>query len=75
MATRQNETAEQTNPLSPVMDRAWNEFALLAFARIVARKHGVIVPNTDADSLSSLSNEELEKRLRLVSELAHLPPA
>jgi len=52
--------------------REWLEFAYDGFARIVARKHGIVVPTVD---LSTLSDEELERRLRLVTELAHLPPA
>jgi hypothetical protein len=52
--------------------RIWNLFAIRAFATIVARKHNVVVP---LDGVDDLSDEELTTRLRLVSELAHLPPA
>jgi hypothetical protein len=56
----------------PSDSRIWQEFAYHSYARIVARKHGIVVPDVD---LSILSDEELERRVRLVSELAHLPPA
>lgn len=52
--------------------REWNIFAYHSFARIVARKHGLVPPELD---FSSLSDEEVEVRLRMVQELAHLPPA
>lgn len=52
--------------------REWRIFAFRGFARIVARKHGIAVPELN---LESLSDEDLESRLRLISELAHLPPA
>jgi len=47
-------------------------FAFHGFARIVARKHGLVVPDVD---LSQLSDEDLEQRYNVVRELAHLPPA
>ena len=69
MATK---TANGNDSLLGLAVREWNEFAYVAFARIVARKHNIPVPEVD---LANLSDEELERRLRLVSELAHLPPA
>jgi len=59
-------------PPSPGETRAWQEFAIQSFARIVARKHGVTVP---LSNLQDLSDEELENRLQVIRELAHLPPA
>lgn len=67
MATNQNANS------TPTTSRGWQEFALKSFAVIVARKHGITAP--EMDDLKSLSDEELEKRLRLMSEMAHLPPA
>jgi len=51
--------------------RFWNIFAYHSFSRIVARKHGISVPAIDLDSLS---NEEIETRLQVMRDLAHLPP-
>jgi hypothetical protein len=53
------------------VNRAWQEFAYHAFARLVARKHGIAVPDVD---IVSLSDEELERRTALLQELSHLPP-
>lgn len=53
-------------------DRQWNEFAFHSYARIVARKHNIAVPEVD---ISVLSDEELERRMRLLFDMAHLPPA
>lgn len=68
MATRDNRDADQPTVGNT---REWNEFAYHAFARICARKHNSVPPVTD---LQSLSDGELERRVRLLSELAHLPP-
>lgn len=51
--------------------RAWNEFAYASYAKVCARKHNLLVPYAD---LGSLTDEELERRTRLLAELAHLPP-
>jgi hypothetical protein len=61
----QNETPEDAS-------RQWNIFALKGYAAIVARKHSIVVPTSD---IELISNEELVVRLRLVADLAHLPPA
>jgi hypothetical protein len=58
------------NSTSPT--RAWAEFAVRGYALICARKHGLAAP---LDDLGSLSDEELERRLSVVRDLAHLPPA
>jgi hypothetical protein len=65
-------TTTSEPPLAGSGSRIWNAFAIRAFATIVARKHNIMVP---LDDLQDLSDEELAGRLRLVSELAHLPPA
>jgi hypothetical protein len=54
-----------------VVARSWQEYAFHAYARIVARKHGLAAPTLD---LTSLSDEELETSLATVRDLAHLPP-
>lgn len=54
----------------PSSTREWQIFAVKAFSKIIARKHGLAVPPVD---LEKLSDEQLEARLRLISELAHLP--
>jgi hypothetical protein len=70
MATTNGKSASQSD--DSVNSRSWNEFAYLSFARIVARKHDMVLPDVD---FSTLSDEELTRRVRLLSELAHLPPA
>jgi hypothetical protein len=52
-------------------DRAWLEFSFLSFSRIANRKHGFAVPDLPLDRLS---DEELQRRVDLLRELAHLPP-
>jgi hypothetical protein len=69
MATSLN--IPETSESSPL--RGWTLFAAKAYAKIIARKHDIAVP--DIDVFESLSDEELSQRLRLLSELAHLPPA
>jgi len=64
--------ASETNRRSSDSQRDWMIFAFHGFARIVARKHGLVVPDVD---LSQLSDEDLEQRYNVVRELAHLPPA
>lgn len=71
MATRDGNSAI-LDPFSPEEARKWSIFACRSFAHIVARKHNIIVPSLD--TLEILSDEELERRMRLLSELAHLPP-
>ena len=71
MATKSDVTNGQVTGVLP-QGRLWNLFAIRAFATIVARKHNIVVP---VDGLDDLSDEEVTARLRLVSELAHLPPA
>ena len=66
MATNQN-----ARDNLPEETRGWRLFAYHGFARIVARKHGLAVPELP----DGISDEELEVRLRVVQELAHLPPA
>ncbi len=68
MVTSQN---DRNLPSAP-QGRAWSEFAIKGYSAIVARKHGIAVPLGD---IESLSDEELDVRLRLVTDLAHLPPA
>jgi hypothetical protein len=70
MAT--NGTTTKREELILGENREWTIFAFHGMARIVARKHGIVVPEMD---LESLSDEELERRYRLIAELAHLPPA
>jgi hypothetical protein len=75
MATNQrNNPNAVDNGLAPGQtgSRFWRLFAIRAFAVIVARKHNMAVP---LDDIEELSDEDLEVRLRLVQELAHLPPA
>jgi hypothetical protein len=55
----------------PSTSREWLEFALMGYARICARKHGFVPP---IGPLEGLSNEELDNRLALLRDLAHLPP-
>lgn len=50
----------------------WYLFTFEAYSRIIARKHGITVPAVD---LFALSSSEREERVRLLQELAHLPPA
>lgn len=50
--------------------RSWAVFAYHAYAKIVVRKHNLSIPEID---LNSLSLEELDRRTRLMAELAHLP--
>jgi hypothetical protein len=64
--------SEQVPTALPQGERQWNQFAYMAFARIIARKHDIVVPEV---AFEDLSDEELARRLRLVTELAHLPPA
>ncbi|DAD50356.1 hypothetical protein QIL38_gp1 [ssRNA phage Gephyllon.2_5] len=64
--------ADVTSQLARAESRKWQEFAFKAYARIIARKHNVTVPIID---LAALSDEELERDLGLVRDLAHLPPA
>lgn len=69
MATqnRSQISAEETS----LHNRAWMIFALHGFARIVARKHSLVVPIEDYETLS---DEELVTRYETIRELAHLPP-
>lgn len=64
--------ADAPTTLPPVLvNRLWSVFALHAYARIVLKKHGLRVPTDDLDDIS---DDEIADRLRLVSDLAHLPP-
>jgi len=58
---------------APATSRDMRIFAFKAYARIAARKHGVVVP--DNVYFEDLSDEDLEQDLALVRDLAHLPPA
>jgi len=66
-------SANQTPSLAAaqVSARNWAEFAYRGYARIVARKHGIPAPD---DVITDLSDEELDQRLALLRDLAHLPP-
>lgn len=66
MATKSDVSeADRTN-----LEREWLIFTFKAFATIIARKHGLVVPEVDFDSFS---NERIEKNVRILGELAHLP--
>ena len=65
MATQKSE-----RPFNP--NREWMIFQLLSYSRIAARKHGISIPAVD--DLDSLSDEELADKIKLLQELAHLPP-
>ena len=52
--------------------REWLEFLFRGYSAIAVRKHGTVLP---VAPLSTLSNEELERMVQLVRDLAHLPPA
>jgi hypothetical protein len=74
MATNQTTTngvSQKETTASPTTSRQWMEFALIGYARICARKHGLAPPTAGLDHLS---DEEIEQRLALVRDLAHLPP-
>jgi hypothetical protein len=68
-ASRQEIPVGETRLISDT--RLWNLFAYSGYARIVAAKHNLVVPEFDLDALS---DEELERRTRLMLDLAHLPP-
>ncbi len=72
MATSNTTTNLPTTDAGDSPDVEWNQFAYESYTRIVSRKHGLAVPSVDFRALTS---SEQERRLRLLQELAHLPPA
>lgn len=64
------DTPRDAGANAPAPNRLFNELVYTTYARIVTRKHGIAIP-TD---ISALSDEELERRLATVRDLAHLPP-
>jgi len=66
MATeRQNHTIVRTP------EREWLEFQFSTYSRIAMRKHGISIPVVE---LTAITDESLIDRVKLLQELAHLPP-
>lgn len=63
-------TKEETIILPPP-DRAWLDFAYAGYARIAVRKHNLPPP---PGIVADLSDEEVDRRVALLRDLAHLPP-
>lgn len=53
--------------------KAWAIFEYNSYVKIVARKHGITPPDISTE-FEDLTVSEIERRVRLLQDLAHLPP-